>query len=114
MFWLDGGLANPPPPPPAGVDGAYCPVAEEYASTCPFVGAADPTGTLCISVAFALDPHDPHVPFPSKQFNPEAAPVPNSLVGTNPLTKSAFTAILESTYCLSAACSGAVGVPLSA
>jgi hypothetical protein len=112
MFWLAAGLTETPPLPPLGVEGAYCPDAEEYVNTCPFAGVVDPTGTLWISVAFALDPQDPHVPFPSKQFNAEAVPLPNSFVGTNPLTRFAFDAADKSTYCLGAACSGAVGFPL--
>jgi hypothetical protein len=65
---------------------------DEYVSIWPFAGTLDATGTLWIAVALALDPHGPHAPLPSKQFNPEAVPLPSSVVGTNPLSKSAFAA----------------------
>ncbi len=55
----------------------------------------------------------PNVPLPSRQFSPDAVPLPNSFVGTNPVTKSAFAAPAASTYCFAAACSGAVGFPLN-
>jgi hypothetical protein len=97
MFWLAAGPVTTPPAAPLGVAGKYCPELSTYVSTCPFAGADDPTGTLCISVAFALDPQDPHVPFPNRQFNAEAVPLPNSLVGTNPLIRSAFAAADKST-----------------
>jgi hypothetical protein len=113
MFWLPAGVTETLPIPPLGVTGAYCPEVDEYVNTCPFPGALDATGTLWIAVAFALDPHGPHAPLPSRQFSDDAVPLPNSLVGTSPPTKSAFAATDASTYCFAAACNGAVGFPLN-
>src|SRR5208283_2342960 len=58
-------------------------------------------------------PHAPQlpeeVPLPTKQLPAVADPVPNSLAGTSPATRSAFAAIPVSTYCLVDACIGAAG-----
>jgi hypothetical protein len=46
MFWLTPGPVTTPPGAPLGVCGAYCPADDEYASTCPFAGVLEATGTL--------------------------------------------------------------------
>src|SRR2546423_14418375 len=53
----------------------------------------------------------PHVPFPSKQLDEFAVPVPNSLTGTRPEIRSAFPANPASTYCFGVACIAETGFP---
>ena len=56
-------------------------------------------------------PQAPQVWSPFKHFVPSAVPLASSARGTTPLTLSAFAASWVSTYCLRAACEGAVGSP---
>src|SRR5580658_5704574 len=67
----------------------------------------------CVALGVVLTfPHAPQVWLPYKHTPGLVVPVPNSLVGTRPDTRSAFVASPVSTYCFGAACNAATGLPL--